>query len=102
MLWDPGKRTPEEGEGTMSTQQAERDVIDRPHVNSWRVVPTDRQLRYAESLCRTELPYAERVVTVRSLETLDCSAVSALISRLELVHKQRMARLRRTVHGRRR
>jgi len=84
----------------MSTQELERDVIDRPHVNGWRIVPTERQKSYAASLCRTELPYAERVATIEALESLDCGAVSALIEELERVRSERMKRLRRVLHGR--
>src|SRR6478609_6695547 len=51
---------PEKGEGEMVTQEMEREVVDRPFVNGWRVAPTERQKRYAASLCRSELPYAER------------------------------------------
>jgi len=86
----------------MSTQQMERDVVDRPFVNGWRVAPTDRQKRYAASLCRSELPYAERVRTIASLEALDYAAVSALIDELTAVREARMRRLRREVHGKRR
>lgn len=86
----------------MSTQQMERDVIDQPFVNSWRVAPTERQKRYAASLCRTELPYGERVATIASLEALDFGAISDVIDRLERVRAARMKRLRRQVHGLRR
>lgn len=86
----------------MVTQQMERDVVDRPHVNGWRVAPTERQKAYAASLCRTELPYAERVRTIESLNVLDFSAISDLISELEDVREKRMRRLRRVVHGKRR
>lgn len=75
----------------MSTRELERDA----HVNSWRRTPTSEQVRYATDLCRTELPYAERVATVESFPALDSAAMSELISRLAAVRRQRMARLRR-------
>jgi len=86
----------------MVTQEMEREVVDRPFVNGWRVAPTERQKRYAASLCRSELPYAERVRTIESLDVLDFSAVSSLIGELEQVRERRMKRLRREVHGKRR
>jgi hypothetical protein len=86
----------------MSTEQLERDVVDRPIVNSWRVAPTEKQKTFAASLCRSELPYAERVRTIASLDVLDFAAVSALIDELTGVRERRMRRLRREVHGKRR
>lgn len=89
----------------MGTQQLERDAFEPPVINSWRqapVAPTDAQARYAESLCRSELPYAERVATIETFGALDYAAMSELIDRLVDVRERRMRRLRREVHGRRR
>jgi len=86
----------------MGTQQMERDTVERPHVNGWRQRPTERQTSYATSLCRSELPYAERQATIASFPALDFGAMSDLIDELAAVRAKRMARLRRTVHGRRR
>jgi hypothetical protein len=66
------------------------------------VAPTERQKAYAASLCRSELPYAERLRAIASLECLDVTAVSALIDELAGVRERRMRRLRRILHGKRR
>ena len=86
----------------MSTQQLERDTINRPVVNPWAYKPTAAQTRYATDLCRSELAYAERVATIESFAGMDADEMSALIDRLVDVREARMKRLRRTVHGRRR
>jgi hypothetical protein len=80
----------------MSTQQLETDTFERPTVNPWRRQPSPEQVRYATDLCRTELPYAERVATVASFAALDGVAMSDLIGQLIEVRERRMARLRRT------
>lgn len=78
----------------MSTRELEKDVVDRPVINPWRVVPTQRQVRYATDLCRTELAYAERQATIASFAVLDSLAMSGLIDELTALREQRMARLR--------
>lgn len=80
----------------MDAQTLDNDVIDRPVINSWRRPPTREQIRYATDLCRSELPYAERVRTIRTFDVLDAFEVSALIERLRDVRARRLARLRRT------
>jgi len=86
----------------MDAQTLDRDVIDRPVVDSWRREPTASQIRYATDLCRSELPYAERVQTISTFEVLDSHEVSELIDRLKDVRAKRMARLRRAQHRKRR
>lgn len=83
----------------MDAQTLDKDVIDRPVVDSWRLGPTRDQIRYATDLCRSELPYADRVRTIESFASLDRTAMTELISRLAEVRSARMRRLRR---GRRR
>jgi hypothetical protein len=75
----------------------EKDTIENPVINSWRriVKPTREQVAYATDLCRSELPYAERVRTIRTFEIMDSAEMSALIERLAEVRAKRMARLRR-------
>lgn len=80
----------------MDAQTLEKDVIDRPIVNPWRQTPTREQIRYATDLCRSELPYAERVRTIATFDVLDAREVSELISRLGELRARRMARLRRS------
>lgn len=72
----------------------EKDTIETPVINSWRRRPSAEQTRYATDLCRSELPYAERVATIATFESLDSTAISALISELETVRQKRMKRLR--------
>ena len=79
----------------MSTRQLDRGTFEPPTVNPWRQKPTAEQARYATDLCRSELPYAERVATIESFAALDRPAMSALIAALAEVRDQRMARLRR-------
>lgn len=86
----------------MSTQVMDRDVIDRPTVNPWALKPTPEQTRYAMDLCRSELPYAERVATIESFPALNRPAMSQLIATLVDVRERRMARLRKARRGRRR
>lgn len=76
--------------------------MDRPIVNSWRVVPSREQIHYATDLCRSELPYAERVAVLASFEVLDAREMSGLIDELAAVRRKRMARLRRSRRPRRR
>lgn len=85
----------------MSTRELDKDVLDRPVVNSWRAAPSARQLRYATDLCRTELPYAQRQAAIASFPALDAQAISALIDDLAAVRDRRMARLRGTRRRRR-
>lgn len=80
----------------MDAQTLDKDVIDRPIVNSWRLEPTGEQIRYATDLCRSELPYAERVRTIEGFAALDRRAMSDLIDGLEGLRQRRYARLRRS------
>lgn len=86
----------------MSTRELERDAVERPTVNPWRQKPTPEQTRYATDLCRTELPYAERVATIETFGALDRPAMSALIATLAEVRERRLARLRKARRGHRR
>jgi len=72
----------------------ERDVFDPPVINSWRHAPTRDQIQYATDLCRTELPYAERVRTIATFTVLDSREISDLIDSLALVRAERLRRLR--------
>lgn len=74
----------------------EKDTIETPVINSWRrsIKPTRDQIAYATDLCRSELPYAERVRTIRTFDVMDSAAISELIGRLALVRQKRLARLR--------
>jgi hypothetical protein len=74
----------------------EKDTIERPVIDSWRRTPSANQVRYATDLCRSELPYAERVRTIATFPALDSQAISELITELNRVRDRRMARLRRT------
>jgi len=85
----------------MDAQTLEKDTIDRPQINPWRLKPTSAQVRYATSLCRTELSYAERIRTIDLFAMLDINEMSELITRLEGVRARRLKRLRRLA-GRRR
>lgn len=78
----------------MGTRELEKDVVDRPVIDSWRSGPSDRQVRYATDLCRTELPYAARQATIASFAAMDARAISELIEELSALRAQRMARLR--------
>jgi hypothetical protein len=80
----------------------EKDTIETPVINSWRrsTKPTRDQIAYAADLCRSELPYAERVRTIRTFEIMDGAAMSELIDRLAQVRRDRYARLRRKRRGR--
>lgn len=86
----------------MATKQLDRDTIERPTINPWRQKPTAAQERFAADLCKSELSYAERVRTINSFPAMDAAAMSALIDELSAVRAQRMARLRRVLHGKRR
>jgi len=86
----------------MATQQLDRDTIERPTINPWRQKPSAAQERYAADLCKSELPYAERVKTIASFPAMDAAAMSELIDHLSDVREKRMARLRRVLHGKRR
>lgn len=80
----------------MKTQELEKDTYEPPVINSWRSMPSRKQIRYATDLCRSELPYAERVATIASFSALDGRDMSELIDRLRDVRDQRLARLRRS------
>jgi hypothetical protein len=80
----------------------EKDTIERPVIDSWRRTPSANQVRYATDLCRSELPYAERVRTIATFPALDSQAISELITELNRVRDRRMARLRRARPRRRR
>lgn len=86
----------------MSTRELERETVERPTVNPWALRPTPEQTRYATDLCKSELPYAERMATIASFGALDRAAMSALIASLADVRERRMARLRKARRGRRR
>lgn len=80
----------------VDAQTLEKDVIDRPQIDSWRREPTREQIRYATDLCRSELPYAERVRTIGTFPALDVQAISELITRLADLRAARLRRLRRS------
>ena len=75
----------------------EKDTIETPVIDSWRRTykPTRDQIAYATDLCRSELPYAERVRTIRTFDVMDSGGMSELIDRLAGVRQARLARLRR-------
>lgn len=73
----------------------EKDTFEPPVINSWRQAPTTAQVAYATGLCRTELPYAERVRTIATFPALDSHAMSELIDTLAEVRAARLKRLRR-------
>ena len=73
----------------------EKDVFEPPVINSWRQSPTRDQVAYATDLCRSELPYAERVATIKTFPEMSSYAMSELIDELAGVRRKRMARLRR-------
>jgi hypothetical protein len=79
----------------------EKDTIERPVIDSWRRTPSADQVRYATDLCRSELPYAERVRTIATFGALDSAAISELIDELAAVRAKRMRRLRRMHRSRR-
>lgn len=74
----------------------EKDTLDRPVINSWRLGPSAEQVRYATDLCRSELPYAERQATIAAFPALDSREISGLIGELAEVRRRRMARLRKS------
>lgn len=81
----------------MGAQVQEKEAFELPTVNPWARRPTPpsrEQVRFAIDLCRTELPYAERVATIRTFSVLDSLAMSELIDRLKDVRSKRLARLR--------
>lgn len=73
----------------------EKDMIEPPVIDSWRRTPTREQIAYATDLCRSELPYADRVKTIATFTVMDSRAISDLIDTLADVRRKRMARLRR-------
>lgn len=79
----------------------EKDTVETPVINSWRRQPSLAQTRYATALCRSELPYAERVRTIATFPALDSTAISELIDELVEVRERRMKRLRGLRSGRR-
>ena len=78
----------------MDTQELERE-FELPTINPWRQRPSRMQVRFAIDLCRSELPYEERVRTVNTFAVMDSRDMSELIDRLKDVRKRRLARLRR-------
>lgn len=86
----------------MRAQELARDVVDTPQINSWRAAPSAAQIRYATDLCRTELPYAERVHTIASFPALDSRAMSDVIDELKALREKRLKRLRGRARPRRR
>jgi len=88
----------------MGAQVQEKETFEPLTVNPWRrppAPPSREQVRFAMDLCRTELPYAERVATIRTFSELDSAAMSGLIDWLKDVRAQRLARLRRSRRHRR-
>lgn len=89
----------------MNAQVQEKETFEPPTVNPWlrprRIRPSHEQVRFAMDLCRTELPYAERIDTLNTFAVLDGLAMSELIDRLKAVRAKRLARLRGRRHGRR-
>lgn len=77
-------------------ETVEQETFTPPVVNGWRRAASARQVRYATDLCRTELPYAERVAAIATFPVLDSQEISDLIDKLTEVRQQRMARLRRS------
>jgi len=73
----------------------EKDMLELPVIDPWRRTPTREQIAYATDLCRSELPYADRVRTIASFAAMDSRAISDLIDTLADVRRTRMARLRR-------
>jgi len=82
----------------MGAQVQDRDTYEPLTVNSWRPLrrlrPSREQVRFAMDLCRTELPYADRVATINTFDRLDGQDMSELIDRLKDVRARRLARLR--------
>jgi hypothetical protein len=72
----------------------EKDTVETPVINSWRRKPSLAQTSYATALCRSELPYAERVATIATFPALDSQGISDLITELEAVRAKRYKRLR--------
>ena len=88
----------------MDAHVQDQDTYEPLTINPWRrppMPPTREQVRFAMDLCRTELPYAERVDTIASFEVLDIGTMSELIDRLKGLRKVRLARLRRARRPRR-
>ena len=85
----------------METLELEKDAFVPPQINSWAQGPSRDQVQYATDLCRSELPYADRVRTIATFPTLDREAISELITELSAVRQARMARLRKGGRGRR-
>lgn len=77
----------------MDTQVQEKDAYEMP-VNPWRRKPTREQVRFAMDLCRTELPYTERVATINSFGELTSRDMSGLLDYLTELRSKRLARLR--------
>lgn len=82
----------------METLEKDTDI---PVINSWRRQPTHAQTVYATALCRSELPYAERVATIATFPALGPQGISDLIDALLEVRAKRMKRLRGLRSGRR-
>lgn len=80
----------------------EKDAFETPQINPWRLGPSRDQILYATDLCRSELPYAERVRTIATFPELDSREISDLIDELAGVRSRRMKRLRRQRRTRRR
>jgi hypothetical protein len=82
----------------------EKEAFEVPTINPWRrlpLPPTREQVRFAIDLCRSELPYAERVATIAGFGVLDGAAMSELIDHLMRLRAGRLARLRRARRPRR-
>lgn len=82
----------------METLEKDTEI---PVINSWRRQPSQAQTVYATALCRSELPYAERMATIATLPALDPRGISDLIDELVAVRAKRMKRLKGLRSGRR-
>lgn len=88
----------------MGAQVQEKETFVPPTINPWRrppQPPTREQVRFAMDLCRTELPFTERVATIRTFAVMDSREISGLIDQLKDVRATRLARLRATRRPRR-
>lgn len=82
----------------MQAQELEKEPFELPVINPWRQPPTPpsrEQVRFAIDLCRSELPYADRVATIRTFEVMGAADMSELIDHLKDLRAARLARLRR-------
>lgn len=78
----------------MDAQVQEKDAYELPTINPYRRKPSREQVRFAMDLCRTELPYAERIATLNTFSVLDSREMSGLIDGLKDARAKRLARLK--------